>query len=727
MLNILGSAILHFHRVPLGEFPFDEFPFGEFPPPAPRDCFGRDELIEKVIRLAENLEPIALLGAGGIGKTSIALTVLHHNRIEQRFGENRRYIRFNQFPASRAHFLARLSKVIGAGVRKPGDLTPLRPFLSSKEMFIVLDNAEFILDPKGTNAKEIYSVVDELCQFPTISLCITSRITTVPPRCNRPEIPTLSVEAACDIFYRIYGGDRRSSIITNLLKRLDFHALSITLLATVASHNAWDYDQLVDEWNTQRVLLLQTEYNGGLAETIELSLSSPTFCSLGPNARDFLGVIAFFPQGVNEKNLDWLFPTISDRKNMFDTFCRLSLTYRSNGFVTMLSPIRDYLSPRDPRSSPLLSATRDRYFSRLSVDVDPKKPGFGETRWIVLEDVNVEHLIDAFTSVDEYTGDVWDACCHFMKHLYWHKPRYTTLTPKIEGLPGNHPHKPNCLSDLSRLIQQAGNHAEGKRLFIHTLRLERQRGDDFQVAQTLRHLSDVNRLLGLHEEGIQQTKEALEIFQRIGETNGQTRCLGDLAWLLFGDKQLDAAEEAASRALDLASEKDESYFVCQLHRVLGKISYSKGEKKKAVHRFETALVIASPFNWHEELFWIHCDLADLLCDEDEYDDATVHLQRAKSHAVDDAYRLAHAMHVQAAVWYLQSRLEEAKWEGLHALEIFGKLGVKGAEACRDLLKTIEREMKVRSCRPQGELPDTMPRPALVNFHSLAGSTRSSTA
>jgi tetratricopeptide (TPR) repeat protein len=664
------------------------------PPPAPRDCFGRDELIEKLVGLAEKLEPIALIGAGGIGKTSIALTVLHHNRIEERFGENRRFIRCDQFPASRAHFLARLSKVIGAGVENPEDMTPLRPLLSSKEMLIILDNAESILDPKGANAEEIYSVVDELCQFRKVCLCITSRITTVPPRCKRPEIPRLSLEAACDIFLGIYGDGGRSNIISDLLGRLDFHALSITLLATTASHNAWGYDRLAEEWDTQRSQVLQTHHNKSLAATIELSLASPTFHSLGPDARDLLGVVAFFPQGINEKNFDWLFPTISNRKKIFDEFCVLSLTYRSNGFVTLLAPIRDHLTPQDPRSSPLLCATRDRYFTRLSVDVDPHLPGFEETRWITLEDVNLEHLLDVFTSIDQTAGDIWDTCFHFLEHLYWHKPRQTILRPRVEGLPDNHRFKPKCLLELSRLFEQAGNHGERKRLLIRTLELERQRGNDNQVARALFRLADVNRLLGLYEEGIQQAREALEIFERADNTIEQADCLNTLTWLLYEDKQLDAAENAASRAIDLVSGEGEEFLVTGLHRILGKINHSKGRREKAIHHFNIALEIASPRHWNDSLFWIHFGMAGMFLDEDEYDEAHAQIEQAKSYAVNDVYTLGRVIDLQAEVWYDQGRFEETKSGALHALETYEKIGaVHDAETCRDLLQRVERAMK----------------------------------
>jgi len=680
--NATGSTVLRSHSIPPGELP----------PPPPKACFGRDELIEKIVSFTENRTPIALIGPGGIGKTSVALAVLHHDRIKKRFGDHRRFIRCDQFPASHTNFLRRLSKVIGAGVENPEDLTPLRPSLSSNEMFIVLDNAESILDPRGTNAQEIFAVVEELSQFGGVHLCVTSRITTIPPDCKRLDVPTLSMDAAHNAFYRIYENDDRPDLIDNILRQLDFHPLSVTLLATVASQNKWDNNRLAREWEQRQTDVLQTEHNKSLADTIELSLTSPMFQGLGPGARALLEVVAFFPQGVDENNVSWLFPTISNGTNVFDKFCVLSLTYRSNGFVAMLAPLRDYLRPKDPKSSPLLCATKECYFTRMSVHLDPDEPGFGEARWIVAEDVNAEYLLDVFTSIDASSDGVWDACANFVDHLGWHKPRLTVLSPKIEGLADDHPSKSQCLYRLAQLFEIVGNHVERKRLLTHTMKLERERGSDHRVAETLKALSDANRLVGLRKEGIRLIKEALEIFKRLGDTASQADCLIKSAWLLYEDKQLDAAEEAASRAIYLL-EEDQQFLVCGSHHVLGDIYRSKGDREEAISHYEAALGIASSFNWHEDLFWVHHSLARLFFDEDRFDDAHAHVERAKPHAVDNAYFLGRAMELQADFWYKQHRFEEAKAEVLRAVAAYEKVGAAtDVERCRKLLQNIRKEL-----------------------------------
>ena len=687
-----------------------------------------------------NLTPIALIGAGGIGKTSIALTVLHQNSVKERFGENRRFIRCDEFPASRANLLNRLSRVIGAGSDNAEDLTPLRPFLSSKEILIVLDNAESILDPRGDYAEEINSVVEELSQISSICLVVTSRITTVPAGCKSLKIPTLSMEAAREAFYGIYDEGGRSDLVEDILKQLDFHPLSVTLLATVAHQNEWDNDRLAKEWEKRQTDVLQTDHKKSLAVTIELSLTSPMFRGLGPDARELLGVIAFFPQGVDENNADWLLPTISNGTPFFDKFCMLSLTYRSNGFTTMLAPLREYLRPNDPNTSPLLCTTKERYFTRMSVKLNPQRPEYGDARWIVSEDVNVEHLLDVLISVGTDSDGVWDACASFLGHLSTHKPRKTVLKSRIEGLPDDHPSKSNCLFELSWLFDSIGNHTDRKQLLIHTLELERERGDKKQVARVLGGLADVNRRLNLHEEGIPCAREASGICERLGDKVGQAGRLLDLAWLLQGDEQLGAAEEAASHAITLLPGSGQESLACNLRRVLGNIYSSKGEREKAIHHFKAAVEIASPFNWHCTLFWIHHSLAWLFLGEGGFHDAQAHTDRAKSHTIGNTYTLGRAMTVQAEIWYRQNRFEDATSEVLRAIEVFEKLGAANdGRDCKMLLwdnymRQRDSGSPGQSDRPSGVVPpdnayvpgpgDSIVSQVRILFPSLSHATRS---
>ena len=559
---------------------------------------------------------------------------------------------------------------------------------------MVLDNAESILDPEGPDAREIYAAVDELTKFSNICLCITSRISIIPPDCKVIKVPTLLTEAAQDAFYQISGHDERSSSINEVLEQLDNHPLSITLLATVAQHNQWDANRLVSEWGKQRTEVLHVQHSPSLTTAIGLSLASPMFWQLGPDARPLLEVVAFLPQGVNEKHIHWLFPTISNVQKILDKFCILSLAYRNNGFITMLAPLRDHLRPRDPASSPLLNTTKECYFMQLSGDIRPGKPGFEEARWITTEDVNIEHLLDVFTTIDVNSESTWDACAKFMAQLYWHKSRLVTLGPKIEALSDTHPSKPQCLFDLSRLFGSVGNYVECKRLLSHSLKLWRERGNDFQVARTLNLLSDANRLTGLEREGIQQAREASEIAGQLSEVVEQADSLIFLALLLQGAKQPDAAEEAASRAIGLLPEKGEEHLVCQAHRALGRIYQSMGKMKQAIYHLEAALGIARSLNDVEELFWIHFSLSGVFCEQSKLEDAQIYLEHAKSHAVNDAYNLARAMDKQAQLWDRQGRFEDAKSEGLHAIDLFERLG-----AANDVEATTQFLHQIGARRP----------------------------
>ena len=219
----------------------------------------------------------------------------------------------------------------------------------------------------------------------------------------------------------------------------------------------------------------------------------------------------------------------------------------------------------------------------------------------------------------------------------------------VERLPDDHPSKPWCSYRLAQLLGSIGNHLEPKRFLNSAPKLWREQGGDKWVAPTLRELSDANRILGLYREGIHHTNDALEICRQLGDTGEHAQCLCDPARLLYEDRQLDAAKEAAVHVVDLLLEKGKESRICESYRVLGHIYRSKGEREKTVRYYGLALGLASPFEWPTQLFWINYSLAELFSDEGEFEDVHVHIERARSHTSD--HSTCCVIELQARIWY----------------------------------------------------------------------------
>ena len=259
---------------------------------------------------------------------------------------------------------------------------------------------------------------------------------------------------------------------------------------------------------------------------------------------------------------------------------------------------------------------------------------------------------------------------------------------------------------------------EHNRILTHTLELWRGQGDDSRAATALGHLSDANRLMGLYKEGIQQAREASEIFERLGNTVKQAECLINLAFALHDNKQLNAAEKAASRAIDLL-EKGEQPLVCEGHRILGNIYNSKGDTEKAIHHLEVALKIASALNQDYQLFWVHFTLVQLFAKEDRFGNAQAHIECAKPHAINNTYQLGRVVELQACLWYDQCMFEKARSKASYAADVFEKLGAAhDLGRCRELLQQIDEQLDNPVVSDEsdtnGELLETLPPATCIN-------------
>jgi hypothetical protein len=115
-------------------------------PSRPKIFYGRESEIEHIMKMLSQESPrIAILGGGGMGKTSLARAVLHHPETSAKF-EDRFFV--SAEPASTRIELAALIG-LHVGLNPGTDLTrPVVQYLSCKpSCLLILDNLETVWEP----------------------------------------------------------------------------------------------------------------------------------------------------------------------------------------------------------------------------------------------------------------------------------------------------------------------------------------------------------------------------------------------------------------------------------------------------------------------------------------------------------------------------------------------------------------------------------------------------
>ena len=309
-------------------------------PQVPTNCVSREEIVNEVLDLTGQDASVALFGSMGIGKTSVALTLLHHERTRVKFGRNRHFMRCDNLPNSLEGFLECLSDAIHTD--RTTNIAQLRSHLeSSPPLILLLDGVDLILDPLSPQADEISAAIEEFGSYEHVCLVTTSRMYPDIHGFHRVEVPTLSEDAARDAFYSL-SNLGRSSAVNDLIVRLDFHPLSINLLASFVRENGWDEPMLLKAWDNDQASALEESYHQSLKDAVELVFRSPTIQNLGTTARDALVAIAALPRGVEECRLGEDILRVAGIGEVVDVLCKFSLVYRQDGFVKMFSPFRLY-------------------------------------------------------------------------------------------------------------------------------------------------------------------------------------------------------------------------------------------------------------------------------------------------------------------------------------------------------------------------------------------------
>ncbi|KAJ7117622.1 hypothetical protein C8R44DRAFT_575550, partial [Mycena epipterygia] len=265
---------------------------------------------------------IAILGAGGMGKTSLAKAALHHPDIICKYQ--------NQFfvAADSATTSIELAALIGLHLGlKPGkDLTkPIVHYFSNKgPSLLVLDNLETLWEPVESQG----GVEEFLSRLTDITMRGAERPGKV--QWTHPflqPLDPLSDEAALQTFIAIAEDFHNNEDITKLLSLTDNMPLADVLA----------------RWETEKTSLLSHGHDrkSNLDISITISLLSPRLSS---GAKDLLSLLSILPDGLSEAELHQTELPIKNILECRSILLRTSLAYEDDRKrLKSLVPIREHM------------------------------------------------------------------------------------------------------------------------------------------------------------------------------------------------------------------------------------------------------------------------------------------------------------------------------------------------------------------------------------------------
>ncbi|KAJ7907583.1 P-loop containing nucleoside triphosphate hydrolase protein [Mycena leptocephala] len=325
-------------------------------PSEPKIFHGRDSELSNILHLFSQGTPrIAILGAGGMGKTSLARAVIHHTEITEKYNQHQFFVACD--PAATQVELAAL---IGAHVGlKPGkDLTHpvIQYFSSSSKSLLILDNLETLWEPVQSRGK-IEEFLSLLTGVDHLALVITMRGAERPTKVawTHPFLPTLKPleqDAARQTFIDITDNTHDSNEVDKVLSLTDNLPLAISLIAHLVDSEGCSH--VLSHWEEEKTSLISDGYDrtSNLDLSVSLSLLSPR---LNPQSKDLLSLLSMLPDGLSDVELVQSKFPIDNILGCKAALIRTALAYSNeHKRLKVLVPIREYMQKIQPPGDHLI-------------------------------------------------------------------------------------------------------------------------------------------------------------------------------------------------------------------------------------------------------------------------------------------------------------------------------------------------------------------------------------
>ncbi|KZO91833.1 TPR-like protein [Calocera viscosa TUFC12733] len=650
--------------------------------------------IQFLLLIREATCRIPLLGAGGMGKTSVAAAVINDTRIKDKFGENIIFLSCENLVSAEG-----IISVLAAYFKLPKDSRTLSAVLARLSaldcVLLVLDNLETPLETSDTHRVERF--LGKVAEVSCLSLMITMR-GTAPPDCVLWEkgyfdpLDRLPLDAGLQIWRSLAGNE--DAKLDELLTRLDGLPLAIRLMASQAQLTHMTPTQLLGAYEKEATRLLNNRGSGKLKSldvSIQLSLECKTMAK-EPNALRLLSVLSLLPDGVPLEALPAMVPSVMYTViTCGSVLLQVALAFQENGRLRVLSPIRDFILAEYPPQGTLLEET-ESYFMTLVRDYEAGAERQKQGVEMISADVdNMRSILIHLWTTAEESKDVkgrLEVTLRISQFPYLSSygdcvPLLATAEVALQAM-GYRLGTAQCTRSHGNVLYMQSRYEEAAEKLREAKAAFQAIGDVLGTAQCTQSLGNVLIAQSRYEEGAERLEEAKVAFKAIGDVLGTAQCTERLGKVLFNQSRYEEAEDKLREAKAEFEAIGDVLGTAQCTRSLGKVLLSQSRHEEAEDKLREAKADFEAIG--DVLGTAKCtrSLGGMLLSQSRYEEAADQLREAKAafQAIGDLHGTAQCTKRLGDVLLSESRYEEATDKLTEGKAIFEAIGnVRNTAQC----------------------------------------------
>ena len=303
---------------------------------------------------------------------------------------------------------------------------------------------------------------------------------------------------------------------------------------------------------------------------------------------------------------------------------------------------------------------------------------------------------------------LWQVKGHAKAVLAW----FEDMLPRGEHVSA--PTRADAYNAAGVMARTCGQFDDALRLHGASLALQRSLGNQRGEAVALNNLAVVARDMEDHAVVERHCRASMKIARKIGDKNLEGLGLLHLGTALLGQGQTDAAAEHFTASFAIFTQLGEQRVLANLHNFLGKVALAKGDLIKARNCFERSLGMNEELADYWGIALSSCNLARLHYELGDYPGALTSLLHSLAHYRKAGVKqgLQECFEMLAQIALVQSLFERAAW-------CWGVLG----RFEQDTGKPVSSAYKARRKRALAELTTHVSAPTLADREAAGGRLR----